>query len=267
MTFQNLVMVGSHDHRLVVLSVLISILAAYAARAPSERVRGARDGAWLAWLVGGATADGIATWSMHYTGMLAFRLPIPVQYDWPTVLLSLVVGILGSAATLFVVRRSTIGWPRAVGASILLGGVGISGLHYTAMAAMRLQGMHHYSPALVTLSVVLAVVISLMALSLTFLVRDDTPGRRLRNHGSALLRGAANPIMHYTAMAAVSFTRSSEIPDFTHAVNISSLGILGISIVPVMGLVVALLTSLVDRLQQQRSLLDELFEQAPQAVA
>ena len=63
-------------------------------------------------------------------------------------------------------------------------------------------------------------------------------------------------------MAAVSFTRSSEIPYLSHAVSISSLGVLGISIVPVMVLVAALLTSLVDRLQQQSALLDELFEQA-----
>ena|SRR6266511_2165290 len=126
--------------------------------------------------------------------------------------------------------------------------------------------MHHYSAALVTLSVVLAVVLSLMTLLLTFRFRDNAPRRSLRNHGSVVLRGVANPIMHYTAMAAVSFTRSSELPDLSHAVSISSLGVLGISIVPVMVLVVALLTSLVDRLQQQRALLNELFEQAPQAV-
>ena len=233
---------------------MISILAAYAALDLSERVRDARGWAWLAWLVGGATADGIGTWSMHYTGMLAFSLPVPVMYDWPTVLLSLLVGIIGSAAALFVVSRGKIGWPRALAASIFMGGVGISGMHYTAMAAMRLQGMHHYSPALVTLSVVLAIVVSFMALSLTFLFRDDTPGRGLRYHGSTLLRGAANPVMHYTAMAAVTFTYSDEVPDFSHAVSISSLGILGISIVPVMVLVVALLTSLVDRLQKQRAL-------------
>jgi PAS domain S-box-containing protein len=73
--------------------------------------------------------------------------------------------------------------------------------------------------------------------------------------------------MHYTAMAAVIFTYTEELPDLTHAVSIESLGILGISIVPLMVLIVALLTSLVDRLQKQRALLDELFEQAPQAVA
>jgi len=189
-----------------------------------------------------------------------------VLYDWPTVLLSLLVGIIGCGAALLVVSRHRIGWLRALAASIFFGGVGISGLHYTAMAAMRLRGMHHHSPALVSLAVVLAIVISLAALSLTFLFRDRTASRRLRNYGSALLMGTANPIMHYTAMAGVSFTYSAAIPDSSHAVSISSLGTLGISIVPVMVLVVALLTALVDRLQKQRVLLDELFEQAPQAV-
>src|SRR5205085_1637226 len=142
---------------LVALSVLISIVAAYAARGLTERVSVARGRTWLAWLVIGATVDGIGTWSMHYTGMLSFSLPIPIVYDWPTVLLSLLVGIVGSGATLLVVSRRRVGWRQAVVASICLGGMGISGLHYIAMAAMRLQAMHHYSPALVNLSVVLAI--------------------------------------------------------------------------------------------------------------
>ena len=264
---KNIIRINSYDPFLVALSVLISILGAYTALDLFERVRDARGRAWLAWLAGGATADGIATWAMHYTGMLSFSLPVPVKYDWLTVLLSLLVSIIGSAAALFVVSHSKIGRPRALAASIFTGGVSISGVHFTAMAAMRMQGMHHYSPALMTLSVVLAIVISFVALSLTFLPRDGAPGRGLRYHVSALLRGAANPIMHYTAMAAVTFTSSDEVPVFTHAVSISALGILGISIVPVMVLVVALLASLVDRLQKQRALLDEPFEQAPQAVA
>ena len=69
------VLAGSYDYRLVALSVFISILAAYAARDLSERISDARGGVWLAWLAVGAAADGIGTWSMHYTGMLAYQLP------------------------------------------------------------------------------------------------------------------------------------------------------------------------------------------------
>lgn len=260
-------MVGFHDHRLVALSVLISILAAHAARALSDRLCEARGKAWFAWLVGGATVDGIGTWSMHYTGMLGFRLPIPAQFDWPTVLLSWVVGVIGSAGAFAVLSRSRRRWPRALAAAVLMGGVGISALHYTAMAAMRLQAMEHYDAGLAILSVVLAILLSLLALSVPPVVGEVTAGRPLHAHGFAILRGAANPVMHYTAMSAMSFTPSSQAPDLSHAVSIASIGIFGISIVPVMVLVVALLTSLVDRLQKQKTLLDELFEQAPQAVA
>ncbi|PYS94308.1 MAG: hypothetical protein DMF64_01590 [Acidobacteria bacterium] len=116
------ILIAHYDQRLVALSVLISIVAAYAARGLTERVSVARGRTWLAWLVIGATVDGIGTWSMHYTGMLAFSLPIPVVYDWPTVLLSLLVGIIGSGAALLVMSRSKVGWPHALVASICLGG-------------------------------------------------------------------------------------------------------------------------------------------------
>ena len=74
--------------------------------------------------------------------------------------------------------------------------------------------------------------------------------------------------MHYTAMAAASFTPSAAATiSLSHAVSISFLGTVGITVVTLMILVVALLTSLADRLQEQRALLDQLFEQAPEAIA
>ena len=95
-------MLGSYDYGLVILSVLISMLAASAALALAGRVAAARGKASLIWLMGGATASGIGTWSMHFTGMLAFSLPVPVLYDWPTVLISLLPAVFGSAVALFV---------------------------------------------------------------------------------------------------------------------------------------------------------------------
>ena len=82
------------------------------------RVTAARGKARLLWLSGGAIAMGFGIWSMHYIGMLAFRLPVPVQYGWPTVLLSLLAAILASAVALFVVSRHQMGVIRAsLGAS------------------------------------------------------------------------------------------------------------------------------------------------------
>src|SRR5260370_12528707 len=78
------VMVGSYDFRLVTLSVFISFLGAYAAVELAERISASRGRAWLWWVIGGAAASGLGTWSMHYTGMLSFTLPVPVRYDCPT---------------------------------------------------------------------------------------------------------------------------------------------------------------------------------------
>jgi PAS domain S-box-containing protein len=264
-----MLVLAHHDHRLVVLSVVISIVAAYAASDLAERIRGARGRAWAAWLVGGAVVDGVGTWSMHYTGKLALRLPVPLQFDWRGVVLSLVVGIAGSFLALLIMSRGRVGWARATAAAIVLGVIGISGLHYMGMAAMRLPGLRvqYRSPSLVILSIVLAAAVSLLAIAMGFLYSIDNRHHTLGYHGAAVLRGLANPIMHFTAMAAVAFTASADVQHYSHAVSITSLGVIGVSIVPGMLLVAALLTVFADRLQTQRALLDQLFEQAPQAVA
>src|SRR5579864_3213852 len=87
---------ASYDHRLVSLSVVIAIFASYTALSLAGRVTASRDQARQAWLIGGAVAMGTGIWSMHYTGMLAFRLPIRVYYHVPTVILSLLAAIFAS---------------------------------------------------------------------------------------------------------------------------------------------------------------------------
>src|SRR5438128_7155779 len=145
MTEAGTAMIGSYDYRLVALSVLIAIFAAYTALDLAGRTTAARGRARPAWLAGGATAMGIGIWSMHYIGMLAFSLPVPVLYDWPAVLLSLLAAVFASAVALFVVSRKTMGWPQALAGSAIMGG-GIATMHYTGMAAMRLPAMCSYDP-------------------------------------------------------------------------------------------------------------------------
>jgi diguanylate cyclase len=57
--------------------------------------------------------DGLGIWSMHFIGMLAFHLPIPLAYDVPLTLLSVALAILSSALVLVLVRSrsSTRGSP------------------------------------------------------------------------------------------------------------------------------------------------------------
>jgi PAS domain S-box-containing protein len=239
-------MIGSYDYRLVSLSILIAIGAAYAALDLAARITAARGRARLAWLAGGATAMGIGIWSMHYIGMLAFSLPVPVLYDWPTVLWSLIAAIFAAAVALFVVSGENMGWSRALAGSAIMGG-GIAAMHYIGMAAMRLPASRSYDPLLLTLSIVFAIGISLVAIWLAFRFRDDANSFASWKITCAVVMGAAIPVMHYTGMAAARFVPSAMMPDITHAVSTSTLGFVGVSAVTLLVLGVAVLTAAVDR--------------------
>jgi len=239
-------LIGSYNYALVALSVLIAIFASYAALDLAGRVTAAGGWTRAIWLLGGAGAMGTGIWSMHYIGMLAFILPIPVAYHWPTVLLSLFAAILASVVALGVVSRQKMGWFRALAGSVLMG-AGIASMHYIGMAAMRLPAVCQFNSFLVVLSVVFAVLISLAALWITFHFRDRKTGTGWQKLSGAVVMGAAIPVMHYTGMAAASFTPSGAPTDLSHAVSISTLGTAGIAAATFIVLGLALLTSWVDR--------------------
>jgi two-component system sensor histidine kinase/response regulator len=246
-------LVGTYDDRLVALSIVIAIGASYAALDLAGRVTAARGSSRAIWLAGGATAMGLGIWSMHYIGMLAFTLPIPVFYHWPTVLLSLLAAIASSAIALYVVSRPTMKMWHAAAASVLMG-AGIAAMHYVGMDAMRLQAMCHFNTTLVAISIALAVVISFVALCLVFRAREDDKGNLVRKIASAVVMGAAIPVMHYTGMVAASFMPIDTPPDLSHAIGISSLGTVGITLVTMVVLTVAVMSSIVGRRYSAREL-------------
>src|SRR3979409_429404 len=222
------------------------MFASYAALDLAGRVTAASGWARAVWLLGGAGAMGTGIWSMHYIGMLAFILPVPVAYHWPTVLLSLFAAIVASAIALYVVSRQMMNAFRALAGSVLMG-AGIASMHYIGMAAMRLPAICRFNSFLVVLSVVFAVLISLAALWITFHFRDEKTGIGREKLAGAVVMGAAIPVMHYTGMAAASFTPSGMPADMTYAGIISTLGTAGIAVVTFIVLGLALLTSWVDR--------------------
>src|SRR5207237_6207445 len=101
---------------------------------------------------------------------------------------------------------------------------------------------------LVVLSVVFAILISLAALWITFHFRDEKNGIGREKLAGAVVMGAAIPVMHYTGMAAASFTPSGMPADLSHAVSISTLGTAGIAVVTFIVMWMDLLSSSVYRL-------------------
>src|SRR5246127_429147 len=239
-------LIGSFNYSLVALSVFISVFASYAALDLASRVTAAGGWTRALWVLGGACAMGTGIWSMHYIGMLAFVLPIPVAYHWPTVLLSLFAAILASAIALYAVSRQKMGASQAVAGSVLMG-AGIAGMHYIGMAAMRLPAICQFNSSLVVLSVAFAILISLAALWITFHFRDEKTGIGRKKLAGAVVMGAGISVMHYTGMAAASFVPSVMPGALSHAVSISTLGTAGIAAVTFIVLGLALLTSWMDR--------------------
>ena len=266
MTSMDSTIVGSYNYPVAALAVCISVLASYTALDLAERITASYGMVRRqVWLISGGVVLGIGIWSMHYTAMWAFRLPVPVRYHWPIAVLSLVEGIAASILALFIVSRKTMGRTAAF-VSSLFQGAGISGLHYTAMASMRMPAMCHYSLPIVGLSVLVAVAGSRFSLWLTFLFGNRPTGWKFRKIASAVAMGAAISLMHFTGMAAASFTTDNTPPDFTYAVRITLLGIAGMITVTVIVLFGTVITALVDRLQEKSEQLSKLFERLPQPV-
>ncbi|SMB97196.1 PAS domain S-box-containing protein [Deinococcus hopiensis KR-140] len=194
-----------YDPQLVLLSVAIACLASYATLSVAARVEANGRRLRTPHLLGSALVMGFGIWAMHFIGMLAHRLPVPVGYDTGTVVLSAVVGTLGAALALWMVGVRPLTRTRLLCGGCLLG-LGIVIMHYVGMAAMRLPGTITYQPVLVGFSVWIALVAATVALWLAhyFENPDTLLQRRLRLLASLVL-GLAIVGMHYTAMAAAHF--------------------------------------------------------------
>src|SRR6266446_2842356 len=147
---------------------------------------------------------GIGVWAMHFLGMLAYRVPVSVNYDIWITLASVAPAVLASGIMLHVISQ-----PRISPGSLVLGGglmgAGIGVMHYTGMAAMRMNAVMRYDPVLFAVSVIVAVVLATTALYAKFLASSRHAS--VHRHwwiklGAALVMGCAVAGMHYTGMAA-----------------------------------------------------------------
>lgn len=237
-------MSSTHDLRLVILSILIAIIASYTALDLSGRVTVAQGRVQKLWLAGGAIAMGVGVWSMHFIGMLAYKLPISISYNVPIVLISMAVAVVAASIALFIVSRRQMGRVALLTGGVLMGS-GIAAMHYTGMAAMRLDAVPHYDLNVVALSILVALGASIVALWLAFHLRSETTMTgSLRKMVSAVVMGNAIAGMHYTAMAAVSFKLINQSLEQSDPVIDNSLLGVGIAIATLVILILALLTSI-----------------------
>ena len=238
---------GAYDPWLVALSVLVASIAAFVALTMAERVATNTGGARRAWLAGGAVALGCGIWSMHFTGMLAFHLKIPISYDIITVVVSLLAGVGASGVALAIVSLPELPLGRWLAGGSLMG-IGIAAMHYTGMAAMRMQAMIQWNVVIIIASVLIAVLVSLVAIWLVFHLRSPGDGSLdWRRPVAAVIMGLAIAGMHYTGMAAAGFTPMSMPVPTQDVIGADQLGGESIALITVLALGLALGVAYVDR--------------------
>ena len=190
---------GTYNPYLVALSILVACFASYTALDLSGHVGPARGFARRVWLVAAALTMGGGIWSMHFVAMLAFIMPIPMSYDVGLTTLSLLVAILVTGVGFYVISRQSASPLRLVLSGIFMG-LGIAGMHYTGMAALRGNVELSYDPLIVAFSLVIAIGASTAALWMAF--RTTDLGQKLI---AAVVMGLAISGMHYTGMRAAMF--------------------------------------------------------------
>ena len=214
---------ASFDPGIVLLSVALAWLTAYASFNVAERIHASEEGlARRLWLMVGALTMGTGLWAMHFVGMLALRLPVMMRYDFIPTLLSSIPVVATSALLMYYASWPKIGdW--ALFACGILMAAGIGAMHYVGMFAMR--GVDHdlvmqVDPKLFILSVIVAVVFFNGALYLNVLAWRRNPNTRAYwpKIGAALIMALAVARTRYRSDARRLFFPGRRSPNCRHAV-------------------------------------------------
>ena len=259
----------SYSIGLVIMSVVVATLGAYAAVEIAQRVRATEGRRRERWIYAGAMTMALGIWSMHFVGMLALRLTVPVWYDVLLIVASFIAAVVGCAIAFFIFTRANVTSALILIASIFMGGA-IAGMHYTGMAGMRMSGTVTYDPDIVALSVAIAVIVSFVALTVTRSLVSSSTQRRywIKKSAASLLLGLAVVGMHYTGMAAAMFTPGRSNWTLTDGLVLGTfqLGLI-VAIVSVFLLITAVAATQFDRWSiATRSRFEHLLELSPQIV-
>ena len=219
----------THEPWLVALSIVVAIQGAYVGLSLAVQIGDAIGMRRRLLLAGAAFSLGVAIWAMHFVGMLAARLPFPVDYLVFPTLLSFLVCVIVVGAAVYATSSGPLTPVRLILSACLMG-AGIFSMHYIGMAALHASAHMVHSVGYVAASMAVAVAASGLALWLAA-GRGGRPPLIL----SSVAFGVAVSGMHYTAMAGVSL--------FPHAAASSGAPALSTDLLAIVVAVVAFLVS------------------------
>lgn len=196
---------GQYQPALVLLSVTVAVVLSWVALHTADIARHMRNRRYYHLAIAMATvALGGGIWTMHFIGMLAYRLPAPVDYSMGLTIISVIPACAASWLALNKLAQHELP-PVQLMVSGVLVGAGIGAMHYLGMAAMMTPLEMRYVPSIFALSIVVAVALAMLALWVHSGLGRTALHPWLRFILGGLVMGAAIAGMHYTGMSAARF--------------------------------------------------------------
>ena len=189
---------------LVLLSIAVAIFGSFTALIHVKRMRESTGRGEIVWMMAGGITLGLVIWAMHFIGMLAFHLSIPVSYDLNLTFISAIPAVFAALLGFHLLRSKKIHLVRIASGGLIMG-LGISTMHYTGMAALKLTPPIIYDPVFFSVSVVIAILASYGAFLVVYAGEKFQLSPLIYYGLGGVVMGLAISGMHYTAMAGTHF--------------------------------------------------------------
>ncbi|MDN2664533.1 ATP-binding protein [Psychromonas sp. 14N.309.X.WAT.B.A12] len=245
----NLFALSTYNPWLIIISLCIAILSSYMGFQIAHQAYNATPARKRISILIGSIALGGGVWSMHFIGMIALELCTDISYNLNITLLSFIPSLAASWVALTLITNDQIRLKQLIIGGILVGS-GIGAMHYIGMAAMEMAPLLRYNLGIFVLSIVVAVLLAIIALWVSFGLEKSKKLQYNRNTKmaiSSVVMGFAIAGMHYTGMAAARFVLPPGIELSGQSSDISLILAFGITTVTVVLIIIVLGTNLLFR--------------------
>ena len=247
----------SWDPVLIGISFVVAFIASFIALDSAGKVAISNRRESTFWRLSGGATLGMGIWSMHFIGMLAMKMSMPINYHFSLTAFSFFIALISATLAINIaISGNTLSTKRLVVATGILS-AGVVTMHYVGMYAIIEHVAILWSHSLILLSVMIAIVASGVGLWFAFHLRQNTRQALINRLVAALIMALAIASMHYTGTGAATFTH------FGHSVH-NGLSTLELSVwvcaVTLVILGIMLVVSMVDSQLRTSRLADNLHQ-------
>ena len=196
----------SWDPVLIGISFVVAFIASFIALDSAGKVAISNRRESTFWRLSGGATLGMGIWSMHFIGMLAMKMSMPINYHFSLTAFSFLIALISATLAINIaISGQTLSARRLIVATSLLS-TGVVTMHYVGMVAIVEHVAIRWQFSLILLSVVIAIIASGIGLWLAFHLRQNTRRALINRLIAALVMALAIASMHYTGMGAATFT-------------------------------------------------------------